>query len=147
VLRNPASRAEYDHAHALHAHAPGYELPPLHDGAGTGAGGDDRTALDDNEAHARILMLLYRKRRDHARDAGIAAYYLQQMLGCSDDLFEFHSWYLKAKGWVAIDEQGSLAITIEGIDHVISLSRTHAVEKLLIGRPTDLGDRGEDIGD
>ena len=36
--------------------------------------------------------------------------------------------------FIEITEEGSLAITIEGIDHVIALSRSSKVEKLLIGQ-------------
>lgn len=149
VLRTAESRTEYDLQHALHATGGVYATGGNGAAAASPAPGDvhDRAALDDAEAHARILTLLYRKRRENAQSAGIAAYYIQQMLGCSDELFEFHRWYLKSKGWIAIDEGGALAITIDGVDHVISLSRTAAVEKLLIGRPTDLGDGNGAAGD
>jgi curved DNA-binding protein len=55
-------------------------------------------------------------------------------LNCSDDTFEFHKWYLKEKGFIVVTEHGTLAITIEGIDHVISISRSTRAEKLLIAK-------------
>ena len=59
------------------------------------------------------------------------------MLQCSHEHFEFHKWYLKEKGYIVLTEQGTLAITIQGIDHVISLSRTSKAEKLLISQASN----------
>lgn len=129
VLRNPEQRAEYDR---LHAQVNGRLAEGI---VGAAREVSERTALQDAEAHARILMALYKARRENAQSAGVVGYYLQTMLDCSDEEFEFHKWYLKEKGFVAVTEQGTLAITIQGIDHVISLSRTASAEKLLIGRP------------
>jgi curved DNA-binding protein len=77
-------------------------------------------------------MYLYKKRREDAKNAGVVGFYLQQMLNCSDEHFEFHKWYLKEKGFIVLTEHGTLAITIQGVDHVISLSRTAKAEKLLL---------------
>lgn len=95
---------------------------------------EEGPALDDAEAHARILAFLYKKRRENAQNAGVVGYYLQDMLQCSDEHFDFHKWYLKEKGFVVLTEQGTLAITIEGVDHVISMSRTAKAEKLLLAQ-------------
>jgi len=92
----------------------------------------ERAALSDAEAHGRILKTLYQRRRESARDPGVGYYHIQQMLGCSDENLEFHVWYLKQKGLVETTEQGALAITIAGVDHVIGESRTAAREKLRI---------------
>ncbi|MEO6153006.1 MAG: hypothetical protein ABIT09_10835 [Croceibacterium sp.] len=65
---------------------------------------------------------------------------MQEALNCSDEHFDFHVWYLKAKGFIETTEQGTLAITIQGVDHVISMSRTNKAEKLRIaqsGEPQD----------
>jgi curved DNA-binding protein len=84
--------------------------------------------------HARILLFLYKRRREHAQDAGVAGFYVQEMLNCSEEHFDFHVWYLKAKDFIEITEQGALAITIQGVDHVISMSRNTMTEKLLIAQ-------------
>lgn len=89
-------------------------------------------ALSDAAAHQKILSLLYRRRRESVREPGIGPYTLQEGLGCSDETFEFIIWYLKEKGLVQVTEQGTLAITIVGVDHVIATSRMTAREKLLI---------------
>jgi curved DNA-binding protein len=129
VLRNPTKRAEYDLLHAKNN-------PEVWSGSRSSdeANVDVQDALDDAEDHARILMFLYQKRRENAQSAGVVGYYIQQMLNCSDEHFEFHKWYLKEKGFIVITEQGTLAITIEGIDHVISTSRTTKAETLLISK-------------
>ncbi|MXO74543.1 DnaJ domain-containing protein [Altererythrobacter aerius] len=131
VLRDPAQRAKYDTAHAIHR-------PRVYASAHSDALGiDEKTALSDAEIHAKILLYLYKRRREHASDAGVVGYILQEMLKCSDEHFAFHSWYLKSKGLLEITEQGTLAITIEGVDHVIATSRTVAAEKLLIAKADD----------
>ena len=95
---------------------------------------DDGSALDDADDHTRILSYLYKKRRENAQNAGVVGYYLQDMLQCSDEHFEFHKWYLKEKGFIVLTEQGTLAITIQGVDHVISTSRTAKAERLLLAQ-------------
>lgn len=131
ALRNPERRAEYDllYEQNVTAGAPYQSL---------GADGlDEGAALDDADDHAKILMFLYKRRREDAQKAGVIAFYLQDMLKCSDERFEFHKWYLKEKGFIAITEQGTLAITIQGVDHVISMSRATRAERLLIEQSRD----------
>jgi len=79
-------------------------------------------------------MSLYRKRREDSLNPGVIGFYLQEMLNCSDEQFEFHKWYLKEKGFILVTEQGTLAITIQGVDHVISMSQAAKAEKLLIAQ-------------
>lgn len=136
VLRHVDQRADYDRSHAAHngdTYAPftSPDAPEI----------EEKDALDDADAHARILMMLYKRRRENAQDAGVIGYFVQQMLGCSDERFDFLRWYLKAKGYLEVTEQGTLAITIAGVDHVIATSRTTRVEKLLLesSRQEDAG--------
>jgi len=127
TLRDPDRRADYDRTHGLHNPAPAYQIPVGEDFAI-----DEETALGDAETHAKILLYLYKRRREQAKDAGVIGWYVQEMLGCSDELFEFHIWYLKSKGFVEVTEQGTIAVTIEGVDHVISQSRTARAQTLRI---------------
>lgn len=135
ALRNPEQRAEYDVLHVAHAKENWFKFPSNGD-----VGIDEKSIVEDADVHARILMFLYRKRRENARSAGVAAFYVQQMLDCSEEHIDFHLWYLKSKGLIEITEQGSLAITIEGIDHVIAMSRTAMTEKLRIAQSSKVGD-------
>lgn len=137
VLRNADKRAEYDARYATEKHGESVWAPFVNAGEI-----DENAALSDADDHARILMFLYKKRREDAQDAGVIGFYLQDMLQCSDERFDFHKWYLKEKGYIQVTEQGTLAITIQGVDHVIAMSRTTRAEKLLIGQssapgPTD----------
>jgi curved DNA-binding protein len=129
ILRDPDKRGAYDLRHAQVAGRDAADYRSAEE-----AEIEEKAAISDAEAHARILRFLYQKRRDNAQDAGVIAFYLQDMLGCSDEHFEFHRWYLKEKGFIAINEQGSLAITIAGVDHVIAMSRGAAAEKLRIAQ-------------
>jgi curved DNA-binding protein len=129
ILRKRETRAQYDAAYSKSSNGRSYNLNATHD-----AGFEEYSAIDDADDHAKILLYLYKKRRAEAQSAGVPAFYLQDMLGCSDEHFEFHKWYLKEKGYIALTEQGTLAITIQGVDHVISMSRTARAEKLLIGK-------------
>lgn len=95
---------------------------------------EERTALSDADVHAETLMYLYKRRRESAREPGVGAYELQRLLDCSDEALDFHTWYLKAKGLIETTDAGTLAITIAGVDHVISTSRSTAQEKLRISQ-------------
>ena len=136
ILRNPDRRAEYDLLFTNHNKKEWFEYPSSIDD-----GVDEKAALSDADDHVRILMFLYKKRRENAQNAGVVGFYLQEMLKCSDEHFEFHKWYLREKGFIEATEHGTLAITIQGIDHVISMSRTTTAEKLLIAQSTDPEDR------
>jgi hypothetical protein len=44
---------------------------------------------------------------------------------------QFHLWYLKAKGWIARLETGTIAITVEGVDRTNSEYRRETTTKFL----------------
>ena len=125
VLKNAERRAKYDRIYAAQM---GEEpaVTPRDDIVVDGS-----TAVQDAELHEKLLLALYKQRREDARNPGVMPYYIQHELGCSDDSFEFHTWYLKSKGFIEITQQSELAITIEGVDHVISHSRAEK-ERLLL---------------
>lgn len=126
VLRNPESRAQFDLVHARCAQPTGYQFPSrieVEDG--------EETALSNADMHAKLLFYLYQKRRKNAMEAGVVGWLLQEMLGCSEESFEFHVWYLKAKGYIEYTEQSTWAVTVEGVDHVIAMSQSSQAQKLL----------------
>lgn len=129
ALKTPEKRAAYDLRYAR-------ETGFLFSSADAELA-DERSAISDADAHTKILLFLYKRRREHAQDAGVGRYFVHELLNCSDELFEFHLWYLKEKGFIETTEQGTLAITIEGVDHVISMSRTTLKEKLLLASSSE----------
>ena len=138
VLRSRNRRAKYDNAYFRRFPDRGPKTTSERD-----VNFDEGPALDDAEAHTRILQYLYHKRRENAQNAGVVGFYLQDMLRCSYEHFDFHKWYLKEKGFIVLTEYGTLAITIQGVDHVISMSRTAKAEKLLLAQ----ADRGRNPDD
>jgi curved DNA-binding protein len=127
VLRNAERRGEYDLSYP-HLAGRRSSRPQASEDVWL----EKDSAIDDSDDQARLLLYLYKKRRDDAQNAGVIGYHLQEMLNCSEERFQFHKWYLKEKGFIATSEQGTLAITIQGVDHVISMSRTTKAEKLLL---------------
>ncbi|MGX7952190.1 J domain-containing protein [Tsuneonella sp. HG249] len=136
ALRDPQERAEYDRKHR-EAFGSAPSAVPFENGQRI----DERTALNDADIHTRILLGLYKRRREKATDAGIAGWLVQETLNCTDDEFDFHIWYLRAKGFVDITEQGTLAITIAGVDHVIASSQASVREKLRLAHLDEAGAR------
>ncbi|MES2492949.1 MAG: DnaJ domain-containing protein [Pseudomonadota bacterium] len=130
ALRDPNARAKYDVRHAINTVRRPRPDPQSEIEV------EERAAISDAEVHESILRLLYKRRRENARNAGVGQYFVQEMLRCSDEVFDFHIWYLKAKGFVESTEDGTFAITIEGVDHVIATSRTKSAEKLRIAQAT-----------
>jgi len=124
VLRQAERRAAYDLRYAAQGHDPDFAMP-----FGGDFNPDEAYAVSDGEMHEALLLMLYRRRRQSARDAGMPTFLLEEALNCPEDQFEFHVWYLKSKGFIEITEQGTLAITIQGVDHVIATSRSNLAEK------------------
>lgn len=139
LLRSRSKRAKYDTLYFKYFPERVSEPHSTHPEADGSI--EEGPALDDAEAHARILDFLYKKRRENAQDAGVVGFYLQEMLQCSDEIFDFHKWYLKEKGFIVLTEHGTLAITIQGVDHVISMSRKAKAEKLLLSQRSSSGTR------
>ncbi|WP_265570334.1 J domain-containing protein [Sphingomicrobium nitratireducens] len=125
VLSDPETRSVYDSAYIKRGN--GQAPKPVE-----GVDFDEKAAVDDAEKHARLLFELYKRRRANGAEPGLGGWQLQESLGCSDNQFAFHVWYLKSKKLIETTEQGTIAITVEGVDHVISTSRTEqAVQRMI----------------
>ena len=125
VLRSPEQRAAYDLQYGVNSPSAGFDPAQPEQEV------ENTSAANDADAHTKILLFLYRRRREHAEDPGVIRIYVQELLKCSDESFDFHVWYLKAKGFIETTEQGTLAITVLGVDHVISASQATIAEKKL----------------
>lgn len=116
LLRRPEKRSGYD---ALYARHTGFCFKPK-----AARRSEGMAVINDADTHASILLYLYKKRRACAHSPGAGTYDIIRTLECSDENFEFHAWYLKKKGFIEIIDDGSFAITVEGVDHVITMSQS-----------------------
>ncbi|KLE31242.1 J domain-containing protein [Aurantiacibacter luteus] len=138
-LRDPQRRALYNNQRGL-ADGPGARS----DAAGFGAGFGDLSieadaAIEDAEMIERILLSLYKQRREHPGDAGLVGWLLQEKLGCAEDRFEFHAWYLKEKGYAQTDQEGKLVITVAGVDHIVATSKHNQAQKRITSMMNENG--------
>lgn len=78
-----------------------------------------------------ILSLLYVARRRDARRGGLGPMFLEKTLGVPTTHLEFPLWYLKQRGWVEVMDNGQLAITVQGIDHLSGRSLDLPEDRLL----------------
>jgi curved DNA-binding protein CbpA len=92
----------------------------------------DTAAVDrDVDIQNKLLAIFYAKRRRDINDPGVGDSELEYLLGCPIEHLEFNIWYMKEKKWIVGTENGTLAITIEGVDQVSADSQTKAGRKLL----------------
>ena len=125
VLKDTERRAQYDHLYdqivgSVQSHTP----DPV----------EADTVGKDVDIQARLLTVFYGRRRHYVNDPGVPEMELERIFGCPIANLEFHLWYLKAKGWIERLENGMLAITVLGIDHVNSEHHRRATTMLLMDR-------------
>jgi curved DNA-binding protein CbpA len=117
VLRDPEKRAAYD----VHYKSNSKLRWHLAEEAVNGSGRDR-----DVDIQNRLLTVLYAKRRRDIREPGIGDFELERLLDRPAEHLAFHFWYLKEKGWIAKTENGTIAITVEGVDRM--QTEHHAVD-------------------
>jgi curved DNA-binding protein CbpA len=125
ALKDPAKRTQYDIRYQEHRHS----IPNSTD--------DSRDGKDverDVDIQDRLLAKFYLKRRQNIREPGLSEYDLEGAFDCPAEHLEFHLWYLKAKGWISRLENGTLAITVEGVDHVNAEHHRKVTTRLLMDR-------------
>jgi curved DNA-binding protein len=123
-LKNGDKRINYD---AEYARNTGFSFENAE-----GIQSEHMAALTDATIHSKLLLYLYKKRRECARDPGVGMYDILRTLNCPEENFEFHLWYLKKKGFIETTDDGTLAITVVGVDYVISTSQNKAERRLRI---------------
>ena len=120
TLRDPVKRAEYDVQYRSYSQ--------LH--RETVEEASDSKVLDRDAAiQDKLLALLYVRRRRDVNNPGIGDSELETLSGCPAEHLDFHLWYLKAKGWIAKTENGTYAITVEGVDRASGGHATAPVAK------------------
>lgn len=107
TLKDPVKRAEYDVQYYGRLQLNRQTVDEASDGKGL----DRDVVIQD-----RLLSLLYVRRRRDVNNPGIGDSELETLSGCPSEHLDFHLWYLKAKGWIAKTENGTFAITVEGVD-------------------------------
>jgi len=122
ALRDPERRAQYDieHQDRLGSRSELAQEACHVDGV-------DR----DVDIQNKLLSIFYAKRRRDLKDPGVGDAELEYLLGCPIEHLQFNLWYMKEKKWIARIEDGTLAITIEGVDRASAESRNRAAKRLL----------------
>jgi curved DNA-binding protein CbpA len=130
ALRDPVKRAQYDIRHKNHS---GFRWRLADEVS------DSKGIERDVDAQAKLLSMLYVKRRQIVSDPGIGDLELERLLGCPAEHLEFHIWYLKEKGWIGRTENGMLAITVEGVDRANSERDRKTISKKLLSDRSQTG--------
>ena len=122
TLKDPVKRAQYDIQYNDHLNLR-REL--------TEEASNTKGIERDVVIQAKLLSLLYVKRRQDVNNPGIGDTELERLSGCPREHLEFHLWYLKAKGLIGRIENGMFAITVEGVDRANSEHRPEVTTRLL----------------
>ncbi len=70
-----------------------------------------------------VLRLLYNKRVQEPRDAGVTIFELEDLLGIPRDHLEFTLWYLKERSLLTRTDNNRYQITVAGVDATESLQQ------------------------
>lgn len=84
-----------------------------------------------------VLSLLYAARRKDPEMGGLGALHLERMLGVPREHLEFPLWYLKKRHWIEVLHTGELAITVDGIDKIVSEDTSPPDNRLLSESTSD----------
>jgi curved DNA-binding protein len=112
VLSDPDKRAAYDVTYDENRAA----VMKIFEEASTPAD----TVEDDQRIFEGILSLLYIARRRDPGRGSMGVIQLERLLGCPAEHLEFHIWYLSEKNWIARQNNGQFAITVNGIDRMVA---------------------------
>ena len=122
TLKEPESRAAYDSRHKTNLD---YQWSLIEEA------GDSDNFDQDSMIQERVLAVLYTKRKRDSHEPGLGLIQLARLTGVPHEVLDFHLWYLKDKGWIMRMENGSVAITADGVDRSILLHRPESKQKLI----------------
>ena len=125
TLKDPVKRAQFDIQHKNHSEFR-WKLAK--------EAGNSKGVERDGEIQNKLLSILYVKRRQDINDPGIGDLELERLLGCPAEQLDFHIWYLKEKRWIGRTEDGTLAITAEGVDRANSELHRKTSNRLLVNQ-------------
>lgn len=109
VISDPEKRASYDAGYE-EACARRYNYKRLPEES------ESKGFENDRRIRHAILSMLYRERRQEPDGSGVGLWRLEKLIGWPEKILEFHTWYLKEKGWICISETGGFTITASGVD-------------------------------
>lgn len=75
-------------------------------------------ASSDTRDRHRLLTLFYAQRRRDYKNPGIGASTLEELMGLSTEVLEFHLWFFREKGWINREDSGTLSISAAGVDKI-----------------------------
>ncbi len=122
TLKESESRAEYDSRYKRNID---YQWSLVEEA------GDDAIFDNDGLIQERVLSVLYTKRKRDPHEPGLGPIQLERLTGCPHEMLDFHLWYLRDKGWIMRMENGSMAITADGVDQSLLLHRRGGTQKLI----------------
>ena len=122
TLKDPESRAAYDSRHKTNRD---YQWSLVEEA------GDEANFHKDNMIQDRILSVLYTRRKRDPREPGLGPIQLERLTGCPHEMLDFHLWYLRDKGWIMRLENGTVAITAEGVDQSLLRHRRSEMQNLI----------------
>jgi len=122
TLKEPESRAAYDSRYKTNFD---FQWSLVEEA------GDNDNFEKDSMIQERVLSVLYTKRKRDPREPGVGGIQLERLTGCPHELLEFHLWYFRDKGWIMRMEDGSMAITADGVDQSLLLHRRGGTQKLI----------------
>jgi hypothetical protein len=127
VLSDPVKRAAYDIRHEQIKHRR-WKLASAVVPSSNGSGNRDQ------EIRNAVLSILYIERRNDPSAASVGLWQLEKIVGWPEKTLEFHTWYLKEKGWIQRTDSGGYAITVTGIDVLEESGLMTGKERLLSER-------------
>jgi curved DNA-binding protein CbpA len=110
VLSDPERRAQYDVQ---------YEAASRERWRVYGPAVEGTSAAADRSFQFGLLSILYKARRNDAVRPGVGIVDMERLLDCPENHMTFHLWYLKERGLISRQDNGTYAITAAGVDRVL----------------------------
>lgn len=122
VLKDPARRAAYDVQFDKHK---SMQWQVFDQDATRGS------HQEDQKIFSGVLSLLYAARRKNPEAGGLGGVDLERKLGIPREHLDFPFWYMKKRGWIELLQSGQYAITIDGIDEILTREATAPVHRMI----------------
>ncbi|MCL7963937.1 MAG: DnaJ domain-containing protein [marine benthic group bacterium] len=122
ILADAGRRAEFDRCYAANKRS---ESTVFAQSAATTGQSDDRRVFRS------VLSVLFEQRRKNPISGGLGSVDLERILGIPNQELEFPTWYLKRKGWIEVLDSGQFAITVDGIDTIVSEGGTFSEDRMI----------------